>query len=64
MPLSVLVTVRGGCAWFVCGDCEGTLMLWDLVSGVVVQTVVAHKAEVTAAVVPWQQEGARPADMG
>ena len=49
MPLSVLVMVKGGNSWFICGDREGTLVLWDLVSGVVVQTVAAHRAEVTAA---------------
>lgn len=45
-----------------CGDCKGTLTLWDLVSGVVVQSVTAHREEITAAEV--LQGVARPANMG
>ena len=62
VPVSVLVMVREGRTWFMCGDCKGTLTLWDLVSGVVVQSVTAHKGEITAAEA--LQGGARPADMG
>lgn len=63
-PVSVLVTVRGGHTWCLCGDCKGTLTLWDLVSGVAVQSVAAHRAQVTAAEALWQQNGARPTDTG